>query len=61
MHPSIAGAFLKDFQKGHPYLRILGNFNDISDEPDFAVDQRFTPLLEPPYTGELPINSALLG
>lgn len=61
MHPPTADAFLKNFQKERPYLHTLGNFNGVPDEPDFTVDQRLVPLLEPPYAEELPINSALLG
>lgn len=61
MHPPTADAFLKDFQKERPYLLAPGNFDASTDEPAFTVDQWAIPLVQPPYTKELPINSALLG
>lgn len=56
MHQPTAGAFLKNFQKEHPYLRALGGFDRVPDEPDFTVDQRFIPLVESGYAATLPIN-----
>lgn len=61
MHQPTAGAFLKNFQKEHPYLRTLGDFDGVPDEPDFTIDQRFIPFVGPAYAATLPINSALLG
>ena len=61
MQTPTANAFLRDFLKVRPHLLAPGNFGGVPDEPAFTVDQRALPLVQPPYTEELPINSALLG
>lgn len=61
MHPPTANEFLRDFQKERLHLLVPGNFEDVPDAPSFTVDQRAIPLVQPPYTKALPINSALLG